>query len=375
MKAMKINILYPILMIAFILSSCGNTKKDATNEYTMNVDVAMPTTDSVLLRKSYPASLKAKSVVNLVARVDGYLQSVNYKAGQYVKKGQLLFVIEPKTYQEAVSQAEAQLASATSQYEYAKTNYESMKEAAASNAVSKIDYVQAESNLNQSSAAIKSAKASLENAKLNLSYCYIKAPSSGHITKNTVDVGNYLNGAASPQTLATIYDDQTMSVNFTIEDSQYMRMVSDQKSVDAKKSFNVVELIFNEKLPHSYTAVIDYLSPMVDLSTGTVSLRAKVENPYGELKSGMYCIVSLPYKELSKAILVKDAAISTDQLGKFVYTVNDSNQVVYTPIKVGDLVNDTLRIVTDGLAPNQKYVTQAIQKVRDGMKVNPVLKK
>lgn len=372
---MKIRFLLQIIIIACILSSCDKTGKyNDASEYTMSVNVALPTTDSVLLRKSYPASLKAKSTVNLVARVDGYLQSVNYKAGQYVKKGQLLFVIEPKTYQEAVAQAEAQLASATSQNEYARTNYESMKEAAASNAVSKIDYVQAESNLSQSNAAIKSAKASLENAKLNLSYCYIKAPFNGHITKNTVDVGNYLNGGASPQTLATIYDDQTMSVNFTIEDSQYMRMVNDQNNDKDKTAYTTVDLTFNEALPHSYKATIDYLSPMVDLSTGTISLRAKVDNPYGELKSGMYCIVSMPYKELTKAILIKDAAISTDQLGKFIYTVNDSNKVVYTPIEVGDLVNDTLRIVTKGITPNQKYVTQAIQKVRDGMTVNPVLK-
>ena len=134
-------------------------------------------------------------------------------------------------------------------------------------------------------------------------------------------------------------------------------------------------LSFNESLPHKYSGTLSYLSPMVNLSTGTLTLQAKVDNPYGELKSGMYCTVSLPYQKLSKAILIKDAAIGTDQLGKFIYTVNDSGKVTYTPIKVGDLVNDTLRIVTDGLSSNQKYVTQAIQKVRDGMTVNPIVKK
>lgn len=372
---MKNKLLYSLLVVALTLTACNKSQKTGTGDYVMNIDVALPQTDSVLLHKTYPGSLSAKSEVNLVARVNGYLQQVNYKAGDYVKKGQLLFVIEPKPYQEAVAQAEAQLSSAKSQNEYAQINYESMKEAAKTNAVSQIDFVQAESNWNQSIAAVKSAEASLENAKLNLSYCYIRAPFNGHITKKTVDIGNYLNGGSSPQTLATIYDDKTMTATFTIEDSQYMRMISGQKDDKDKKLYSTVSISFAESLPHSYNGTLIYLSPMVDLSTGTITLQAKVDNPYGELKSGMYCTVSVPYKELTDAILIKDAAISTDQLGKYIYTVNDSNKVVYTPIKVGDLVNDTLRIVTDGLSPNQKYVTQAIQKVRDGMTVNPILKK
>lgn len=372
---MKSKLNFSILMLAIIFAACNKSQKETASGYVMNVNVATPEIDSVVLHKRYPASLTAKMEVNLVARVNGFLQAANYKAGDYVKKGQLLFIIEPKPYQEALSQAEAQLSSAKSQNEYSKVNYLSMKEAAATNAVSQIDFVQAESNWNQSIAAVKSAEASLENAKINLGYCYIKAPFNGRITSKSVDIGNYLNGSSSPQVLATIYDDETMTATFTIEDSQYMRMISEQKNSKNKSIYDSVTLSFNESLPHTYSGTISYLSPMVDLSTGTITLQAKVNNPYGELKSGMYCTVTLPYKELPEAILIKDAAISTDQLGKYIYTVNDSNKVVYTPIKIGDLVNDTLRIVTEGVSPNQKYVTQAIQKVRDGMKINPVLEK
>lgn len=341
----------------------------------MKVNVAVPEIDTVTLQKSYPGTLKAQSEVNLVARVNGFLQQVNYKPGQLVKKGHLLFVIEPKPYEEAITQAEAKLVSAKSQNEYAQINYESVKEAVMTNAVSQIDFVQAETNWNQSIAAVKSAEATLENAKINLNYCYIRAPFDGHITQKNVDIGNYLNGAASPQVLATIYDDRSMIVTFSIEDSQYMRMISEQQNNQKPNEYNDVFLSFNESLPHSYQGKINYLSPMVNLTTGTITLQAKVSNPYGELKSGMYCIVHLPYKEISQAILIKDSAISTDQLGKFIYTIDNSNKVVYTPIKIGDLVNDTMRIVTDGLLPNQKYVTQAIQKVRDGMEVKPILSK
>lgn len=368
---MKHKAIYLLCALSLMLVSCKE-KQIETNMTTMSINVALPEIDSVTLHKSYPGYLKAQSEVNLVARVNGYLQQVYYTPGDYVKKGQLLFVIEPKPYQNALSQAEAQLASANSQLEYAQINYESMKEAAKSNAVSQIDFIQAETNLNKSIAAVKSAEASLQNAKTNLSYCYIKAPISGRITKNNVDIGNYLNGSATPQILATIYDDKTMTVTFTIEDSQYMRMISQSKQ-SKNNTHNIVNINFNEQLPHSYNGEIDYLSPMVDLSTGTITLQAKINNPYGDLKSGMYCVVEMPYKKLTDAILIKDSAISTDQLGKYIYTVNDSNKVQYTHIEVNDLVNDSMRIVTSGLEPNQKYVIQAIQKVRDGMIVKPLL--
>ncbi len=104
-------------------------------------------------------------------------------------------------------------------------------------------------------------------------------------------------------------------------------------------------------------------------------LKAELDNSYGELKDGMYANITLPYAIVPDAILVKDASISTDQAGKYVYVVNDSNKVVYTPIKTGELVRDSMRIVTSGLTPQSRYVTQALLKVRDGMEVKPIQQK
>lgn len=125
-------------------------------------------------------------------------------------------------------------------------------------------------------------------------------------------------------------------------------------------------------MQHNYTGNLFYVAPDVDSSTGTLVLKASVDNPYGELKAGMYTTITLPYKKVDDAILVKDASIGTDQAGKYLYVVNDSSRVVYTPIKVGDLVNDSMRLVTSGLTPHSRYVTQALLKVRDGMKVKTV---
>lgn len=370
-----ISSLFSVALI-FVAVSCTNHRETSANgSYTMDADVAHPVTDSVLLHKTYPGYLASEIKVDLVARVSGFLQSINFKAGDKVSKGQILFIIEPTTYKDAVDQAESQLATAKSQYEYAKSNYESMKEAAKSEAVSQIDVIQSESNLNQSIAAIKNAEAALSTARTNLSYCYIRAPYSGHITKSSFDIGNYLNGSVSPQTLATLYDDRNVYAYFAIEDRQYIDMVNNGKNKAQNIDYNKIPIIFNDSLPHSYTGELDYLAPAVDKSTGTLTIRAKIDNKYGELKSGMYVNISMPYEEMTQAILIRDASIGTDQLGKYVYLVNDSDRVVYTPIKTGDLYEDTLRIVTQGLTTKDRYITKALLKVRDGMKVNPVMNK
>ena len=132
-------------------------------------------------------------------------------------------------------------------------------------------------------------------------------------------------------------------------------------------------LKFEQPLAHDYYADLNYLSPSVNQSTGTFNMKAEVKNPYGDIKPGMYVTIDLPYGNNPKAILINDASIGTDQLGKYVYVVNDSDKVVYTPIKIGGLYNDSLRVVNEGLTSRSRYVTSALLKVRDGMTVKPVL--
>lgn len=123
---------------------------------------------------------------------------------------------------------------------------------------------------------------------------------------------------------------------------------------------------------NAYTGRLDYLSPNIDLSTGTLNVRANLDNPKHVLKSGLYVTITLPYAEQPNAVLVCDASIGTDQLGKYLYIVNDSNVVRYRPIEVGQLVDDTLRQVTAGISPKDSYVTSALLKVRDGMTIKPI---
>lgn len=372
-----INYIAIIIVALVIISSC-KSQKSKEEMMLMNrkqsVEVTYPTTDSVLLSKTYPGYLTSNATVDLVARVNGFLTKSTISAGSKVRKGDLIFVIEPARYIEAVNQAKANLAEARSQKSYAIENYNSIKEAAASNAVSQIDLIKAQNTLNQAKAAIASAEAALTIAETNLSYCYIRAPFDGYITDQKYDIGAYLNGEISPLTLATIYDNTKLNAYFSIEDSQYIRLIN---SSDKASEINLsnIPILFNAPLPHEYYSELNYVAPYVDLSTGTLTMRTTIDNKYGELKSGMFVNIKLPYAEMPNAILVKDASIGTDQLGKYLYLVNDSNRVEYTPIKVGELYQDSLRIVLEGISPNDKYVTKALLKLREGMQVNPIINK
>lgn len=360
-------------LTATTVISCSHHSKN-TSETAETVDVAIPIVDTVTLSTVYPGYLTANSSVNVVAKVNGQITSKTFDGGSMVEKGKVLFTIDPSDYNDQVSQAQASLTTAISNRDYAKAHYEAVKKALESEAVSKMEVVQAESDYHQAEASIKNARAALDNANRLLSYCTIEAPITGMVTDNTLSTGNYVTGQSSPVTMATIYDTSTVSANFAIEDDRLHDIINSlalKDSLDFKK----IPVEFEEPLPHDYTGEISYVAPNLNNSTGTLKLKCRIQNPYRELRPGMYVKVNLPYSKLPDAILVRDAALGSDQLGKYLYVVNDSNKVVYTPVEVGPLYQDSLRVITKGLKPTDKYVTKAMLKVRSGMTVNPRITK
>ncbi|MCP3894846.1 MAG: efflux RND transporter periplasmic adaptor subunit [Bacteroides sp.] len=360
-----------ILLALPLLTGCKEKKEMSRAMPTPEISVAKPLVKDITLTKDYPGYLTSQQTVNLVARVNGTLQSASFTPGSRVKKGQILFVIEPTIYKDNVSQAEAALRTAKVQLEYARNNYSRMTEALKSDAVSRIQVLQAESTMNEGIAAVKNAEAVLNSAQTNLTYCYIRAPFDGTVSNKTVDVGNYISGAAQPVTLATIYQDNRMYTYFNVADNQWLSMLMSNENKGGLPRDVIVRL--GKDGLQTYPAQLDYLSPNVDMSTGTLNVRANLDNPKGILKSGLYVSITLPYAQQPNALLVQDASIGTDQLGKYVYLVNDSNRVDYRHIITGQLISDTLRQVISGLSPNDKYVTKALMKVREGMQVKPVL--
>lgn len=357
--------------ICLCFTSCHKSHKETDRDEPMPVDVAFVEVQPVLLSKTYPGTINSQKKVEVVARVNGTLLAQHYAGGDKVKKGQVLFTIEDTQYRDAVAQAQAALKNAESELDYNTKHYAAMAKALESDAVAQIQVLEAKSAVEQSEAAVKNARAALQTAETNLGYCTIRAPFDGEMTRGTLTPGSYVAGAGSPVTLGTIYDNQALFADFYIDDKAYERSLVNHNN-RSEIDYDNVPISFSDSLPHSYAGKLAYMAPSVDVSTGTLLLRLTLDNPYGELRSGMYCNVKLPYKYEPAAVMVRDAAISTSQTNKFIYLVNDSNRVEYRTIEVGELANDSMRIVTSGVKGGEKYISKALLKVRPGMAVEPI---
>lgn len=369
---MKKNFLFGSLLL-LVITGCGSKKGGTDSEAALPIEVAYPYIQDVTLTKDYPGYLSADASVALVGRVNGTLQATKFNPGERVKKGQLLFIIEPTLYEDAVKQAEASLKTAQAELSYARSNYSRMQEAIKSDAISRINFLEAEANVAEYEASVSNAEAALRTAKTDLSYCYVRAPYDGQMNRAVYSVGAYIAGAASPVTLAKIYKDDRMYSYFNISDNQWLaQMISNELTQFSTQVPHYVTIRLGQEGTQQWQAKLDYLSPNISMTTGTLEVRAELENPNGLLKEGSYISVTLPYGEVKNAIIIPDASIGTDQLGKYIYVVNSSNVVSYRPIVAGQLVNDSLRLVKSGLAPDERFVTKALLKVHQGMHITPV---
>lgn len=349
-----------------VLSAACSHRGDAANKISGadTVDVALPQIRDVTLSKSYPGYLTAAAKVEIVARVGGRLTSAPYTAGP-VKKGELLFTIDATPYKNAVDKARAALQSAQSQLEYARSHYQALQKAYEADAVSGMEVEQARSAVQQYEASVQTAAAALSDANLQLGYCTIRAPFSGRVASRNVDPGTIVN---PDQELTTIFDEDHFNVNFEIDDDQYLTMLNNGggqiESVD-------MPVTFSEPMPHAYVASLSYIAPDVQTSTGTLGLQGRMENPYGELRAGMYVTIELPYAKVDSAIVVPASALSTDQRGDYLYTIGEGNTIEYTPVAAPYALGDSLKVITTGLKPDRAFVTKALLKVHPGQKVTP----
>ena len=274
------------LLIAAALGSCINSADGGSQTAAPTDSVAPVRADSAAVTRGYPGYLVSEKTVDVVSRIDGTLLRKHYNEGDYVKAGQVLFTIESTPYADRVRQAEADLESARSAYEYASSRYAAVKRAMESDAVSQMELALAESNMKQAKAAISGAEAALHLARFNLNLCTIKAPVSGRISASTVSTGSYVDGDDTAFVLATIYDDTSLTAVFGIEDDRLIEMLR------TGNGMRTVNLTFDEPLDHAYTATVNYIAPTT--KDGSVQLKAKVDNPYGELRNGMAVNIDFP---------------------------------------------------------------------------------
>ena len=367
----KLNIALTIV-VAVMMTACA--EKEVKQAPLPKYSVEKPELRDIVYHLDYPGYLQSQQVVDIIARTEGYLQKMNIKPGETVKEGDVLFVVEPKNYEDKLKEAEASLETAKANLKLAETTLERMTEAAKSQAVSELDVIQAQTQVDLCKAAVKKAESGKSLAATNLDYCYVKAPCSGRISVNKVDLGNYV----TPKTLlATLYKDDNMYVNFSIEASKLIWAQAQAKSsnlkLNKKGEFDKVTVYLSDSkgVAYPYQAKLDYLSPSSDISTGTVDMRAVIDNKSKELNNGVVVNISLPFKNVEKAVLIPESSIGTDQSGRYIYVV-ENDTVRYRSVQVGQLESDNKREIIKGLTADEWYVTKALTKVRNGQVIDPI---
>lgn len=369
-------LLYSICILLLLLSGCKHKKQSQANTTPApEIVVATPVRQDITYEYEYPAYLEAVQTVNLVARVSGFLEKIQFIPGQFVKAGTTLFVIEPQPYLDQLDAARAQMKSMQAKLNYAKSQYEKMKEALPGKAISEIDYIQAQSNYHAALASLQDAKAQLNTAQTNLNYCYIKAPFDGRVSRNLVDKSNFVGGSVQPVTLATMYKDKLLYAYFNMAYAEFQNLPPVIIPENKKDSAFLPLYVINANNPdETWKGELDYTAPNVDLQTGTVTVRAIVPNPDEKLLSGMYVKVKVPYKQVPQALVIPETSIGTNQAGRFVYIVDKDDKIALRPLQVGVLAGG-MREITGGITANDLYVVEALMSVRPGMTVKPVEKK
>jgi membrane fusion protein (multidrug efflux system) len=324
----------------------------------------------VPIYSEYAAQTTGDIDLDLVSRVDGTLTGIHFKDGQFVKKGQLLYTIDPLPFETQVEQVRGQVAMAQSRLANAQEELNRIKPLAEMNAVSKRELDAATADLDAAKANYKSAKASLQNQQLEKSYCQIKAPMDGIIGISKVNLGDYINRMGATSKLNTLSKLDVVSAKFTVSETQYLQHLKALKAGD-KNAFDQVELVLSDGTVHPYKGKLDYADNRIDPSTGTMTIKAGFPNPDNTLRSGQFCKVRFASHTEKNALVVPQKAV-TEMQGIFqVNTLTDKNVLDVKIVEVGSKVGENW-VITKGLKPGDRVAVIGNQFLQPGVPVVPV---
>ena len=329
------------------------------------VEVTTVTVQDVPIYKEWIGTLDGN--VNAVIRpqVSGYLVKQNYREGEPVKKGQVLFEIDPRTFQASLNQAKGQLAQQQARYDTSKANLARIKPLAAKNAVSQKDLDDATGSELSSRSSVETAQAALENAQLNLSFTKITSPVDGIAGIAKTQLGNLV-GPSSSQELTTVSSVNPIKAFINISEREYLSAKEGRKNVESI----VLELILADGSVYPHKGRFSLADRQVDPATGTLKLGTLFANQNNLLRPGQYGRVRAAVGVRKAALLVPQRAVAEMQ-GKYLVTViKADNTADIRPVKVAEQVGTQL-VISEGLQPGDKIVVEGIQKVRPGSPVNP----
>jgi membrane fusion protein (multidrug efflux system) len=359
---MKMKKMMTLAAIAATLVSCGGgggRPQFGDNEY----PVVAVGTSSADMQSTYPATIKGVQDVEIRPKVQGFITQINVKEGQTVGAGQVLFVLDNETATQQVRQAQAAVNTAQQQCNTAKLTYENAQKLHEAKVVGDYELQTAQNNYEVAQAQLAQSQASLASAKEQLSYSYVKSPASGVVGTLPYKKGALVNNA---NVLTTVSNISSMEVYFSVTEKAAMQL-----QVAGLQTLPSVKLQLADGSIYGHEGKVTKMSGVIDQATGSVQLIALFQNPEKLLKSGGAGTIIIP-RLANDVIIIPQSCVSEVQNKKFVYLLGSDNKVKYSEIKV-DAQNDGVNyIVTEGLKTGDKYVTNGITKLTDGMEIKPI---
>ena len=355
-----------------LLASCGEAQKQAAPP-PPKVTVAKPIQRTIVDQDEYVGRFVPIDVVEVRARVSGYLDQIHFTDGQMVKQGDLLFTIDKRPYQNTLDQARANLQTAKSNLAFTQSDLARGQQLVRERTISEQIYEQRAQAFRNAQASVAASEAMVRQAELDLDYTELRAPIAGRIGDRRVTQGNLvMGGTGSTTLLATIVSIDPIRFEFTFDEGallRYQRVATGRGEV-AGLGGTPVRLKLLDETDFVHPGRMDFVDNVIDRASGTIRGRAQLSNADGLFTPGMFARVQVPASAPYQALMLPDAAIGTEQARKFVYVIGEDNIARLRYVTLGQVVDD-LRVIKDGLTDGERVVINGLMRVRQGQKVTP----
>jgi RND family efflux transporter MFP subunit len=336
------------------------------------VVVETPTQRDITVFQEFTGNTDAIESVEIRARVPGFLESQHFKAPSFVKEGDLLFIIEQEPYIAAKEQAEAEVSASEAFLRRAESDLERLEQAVKTNAVSQQEVTRAVAERDQARAGLLAAEARLDKAAIDLEYTTIESPINGLISRRLVDPGNLVGGTEATL-LARVFNVDPIHVYFEVNEQLVAGMLEATAGMEGRERRTPADrtnvTVTLDQVNRVFEGWIDYLDPAADPDTGTLQVRAVVPNPDARLLPGFFVRIRVPGRELPGALLAPETALSTDLGGRYLMLVDGEGLAQKRYIEPGQLEEDNMRVILEGIEPDERFISKGLQRARPGMPV------
>ncbi|MHC4911732.1 MAG: efflux RND transporter periplasmic adaptor subunit [Planctomycetota bacterium] len=370
MKTITLNLLCISLLL---FASCA--KDDSASQAPPDIPVFQTKAQQVPIHQEYVGQISGFEDIGIPARVEGYLEGIHFAEGTRVEKGALLYTLESQPFEEKVAAAMSMVAGAKTMRAKAKSDLDRIRPLAEQKAVSESDLDAAVAQYDASVESVKAAEANLRAAKIQLGYTKIDSPVSGIIGRTKAKVGDFVGRTPNPVILNTVSRIDTVLVQFYITETMYLRVIRrhlSQSQAERDDRVTELDMILADGSVYEHKGKVDFIDREVDSATGSILVQASFPNPDEVLRPGQFAQIRARVQVVKDGILIPQRCIMELQGLYSVYVVGENNTVKQREVKVGPKI-DRFWLVTEGLKSGEKVVYEGLQKVRNGMVVNPVI--